>query len=514
MITTPPVPKRLRRNAKVRDFLSLDWLEGDEEIAAVDQTDDDLFAPIRAAYRTEDGIIKYVNEVLGVADIAPYQKDILRAFVRERRVAVRAPHGVGKTALASWCVLWLMSVWDTDVKVVTTASAWRQLIHFLWPEVRKWANKAKWGKIGLDLRRGKEVLEQSIKFADKEAFPVASNDHAKIEGAHASVLAYVFDEAKTIPADIWDAAEGAFSTAGGDTSHVAFALAISTPGEPSGRFYDIHKRKRGYTDWWVRHVKLEEAIAAGRISREWANARKEQWGESAAVYRQRVLGEFDESGEMNVVPLAWVEAANERWHSIDFNKPEHIPGKRSGGVDPAYTGEDKTSIIDLLGSVVMSIETLSKKDTMFVAGKVASMFPKDVPVAIDKIGIGAGVFDRLKELHYQAIGVNVSESAKDSSGKPLTDKSGLQEFVNLRAFLWWLVREALDPDGDDPLALPPDDELTGDLTAPTWSYRSDGKILIESKDDLRLRLGRSTDKADALALALYARMKQRRLRIF
>ena len=71
--------------------------------------------------------------------------------------------------------------------------------------------------------------------------------------------------------------------------------------------------------------------------------------------------------------------------------------------------------------------------------------------------------------------------------------------------MWWGLREALDPANNTGLALPDDPILIGDLAAPTWKRTSTGKIQIESKDDIRTRIGRSTDKADALCLALYVK---------
>ena len=200
---------------------------------------------------------------------APYQDEILAELVQRRRVAVRGPHGLGKSMIAAIAVLWFALSRD-DWKAPTTASAFRQLSKYLWPEIHKWARRLRWDRIGrepFDHHRELQVL--GLKLPGGEAFAVASDDAAMIEGAHARRLLYVFDEAKTIPADTWDAAEGAFATAGEATGDEALALAISTPGAPSGRFYDIHSRRPGYEDWWVRHVKLEEAIRAGRVSEEW-----------------------------------------------------------------------------------------------------------------------------------------------------------------------------------------------------------------------------------------------------
>lgn len=433
-----------------------------------------------------------MREVLK-ADPTAYQEKILRALVEHRRVAVHGPHGLGKTALASWFVLWFMTVHTRDVKVVTTASAWRQLMYYLWPEIRKWGQSANWSLIDVQMRDGQELLERSIRLPNsREAFPVASDNAASIEGAHAAHIAYVFDESKTIPVPTWDAAEGAFST--GD----AYALAISTPGEQSGRFYDICTRRVGLGHWHVIHVTLEEAIEAGRISQEWADLMRAQWGETSDVYKQRVLGEFADSTERQVIPLSWVEAAIERWHMCGGKGPEDAPGIY--GVDPAYTGADKTAVAVLRGNVVEQIEALPHRDTMETAGYVRFQLLRDERsrAYIDIIGIGAGVFDRLDE---QKSRVSTVDARRKTNKRDFT---GLYKFKNLRSFLWWNGRERLDPNGENPIALPPDDELIGELTAPTFEYHSSGDILVEKKEDVAARIGRSTDRADAVLLALYA----------
>ncbi|MCK5603501.1 hypothetical protein KAR91_16570, partial [Candidatus Pacearchaeota archaeon] len=446
-------------------------------------------------YRTEDGIILFVWEVLGVDKIESYQENILRSLIRYKRVAVRGPHGLGKTAVAAWFIIWLNTCHEDDVKVVTTASKWKQLAKFLWPEVRKWVRRADLSKVGVELQRGKELLDMEIKLPGKEAFAVASNDYEAIEGAHAKTIAYIFDEAKAIPNNVFDAAEGAFSTAGEDTDSTAYALMISTPGTAAGRFYEVHKRKPGYEEWHVIHVTLPEVMAAGRISKEWVETRKRQWGEKSSIYKMRVKGEFDTSGEKSVIPLEWVELANDRWYACNGKGS----GRRSLGVDPARFGEDKTAIADNVGYVIETIEYYSKQDTMQTTGATIAAIKGDktINIAVDVDGVGGGVVDRLKELDYNVFGVNAGSK---SAG---TDISGEIGFRNLRSELWWMTRELLDPANGHDVALPPDDLMTADLTAPTFKYTSSGLIQVESKDDIRVRLGRSTDGADAVMLALY-----------
>ena len=448
-----------------------------------------------AEYQTEDGIIRFVREILGVKSITSYQEDILRAFVRTRRVAVRGPHGLGKSTTAAWAVLWAMSVFPTDVKVVTTASVWRQLEHYLWPEIHKWARGARWDLLGMEVREGKELLQLSLKIKDREAFAAASDNPSYIEGAHASVVFFIFDEAKAIPDPMWDAAEGAFSQAGVG-GRLAFALAISTPAEPSGRFYDIHSRKRGFEDWWTRHVTLEEAVRAGQISAEWAEQKRIQWGEESPAFQNRVLGEFSTHAENTVIPLSWIEAATERW----LEQQGVGVGKESIGVDVARFGEDRSAIVRMVGRTMTSLEYVGQRDAMEIAGRVAQMANKKTPIGVDSIGVGAGVVDRLREQGYNVIPINTATSTD------MTDVSGELFFLNLRSAMWWMMRDGLDPTNPYPIAIIPDDELIGELVAPRWRLTSRGAIQIESKDEIRKRLKRSTDGADALGHALLAQM--------
>jgi hypothetical protein len=217
-----------------------------------------------------------------------YQDAILADLPIYRRVCARGPHGLGKTALNAWAMLWFALTRDgSDWKVPATASAWRQLQKYLWPEVHKWTRKLNWSKIGRDpFEYRRELLDLSLKLPTGEAFALASDVPDLIEGAHADNLLYIFDESKLINPETWNSAEGAASNGN------AFWLATSTPGEPNGTFYDIQSKKPGYEDWKTHKVTLEDCIEAGRISEEWAVARKRQWGENSAAFINRVLGDF------------------------------------------------------------------------------------------------------------------------------------------------------------------------------------------------------------------------------
>lgn len=424
----------------------------------------------------------------------PYQEEILGKITTNQRVSVRGPHGLGKTAMMSWIVLWFALTRDgKDWKVVTTASAWRQLEKYLWPEVHKWARAIKWEKIGRAPFDINELFTKTLRLQTGEAFAVASDNPALIEGAHADYILYIFDESKSVIPATFDAAEGALTTPG------AIAVAMSTPGEPHGRFYDIQSKKQGYQDWWTRHVTKEEVIAAGRMSETWAEDRKTQWGETSAVYLNRVEGQFASSDEESVISLSAVEKANDRW--LEISEAGKWGDFVCVAVDVARTGENKTVQALRYAFGIKELKRSSKEDTMQTAGRVeGTMRSLDGPAVIDVIGIGAGVFDRLRELGLEVIPFNASARTN------FMDQSGQFGFANVRAAAWWNLREMLE----DPLgtvALPPDDNLTGDLTSPKWRVMSGAKIIVESKEDIAERLGRSTDDGDAVIMAYWEGMQ-------
>ena len=427
----------------------------------------------------------------------PYQREVLREFPRRRRMCLRSPHSAGKTALAAWIVLWFAlsrERMDGDWKVVMTASAWRQLSHYLMPEIHKWARRLQWDKLDrgpFDQRT--ELLQLMLNLQRGQAFCAASDKPDLIEGAHADRLLYVFDEAKAIPAPTWDAAEGALAS--GD----CLALAISTPGEPQGRFYEIQSRKAGTEDWWVRHVTRDECLGSGRMDSEWAEQRRLQWGEGSAVYQNRVMGEFAATEADGIIPLAWVEAANERWALLEASG---VWGEMTCvGVDVARSGEDRTVLAMRYGNAIRELRRSPRQDTMATTGDVVSAIAGKAAYAIvDVIGIGAGVVDRMREQRLNVQAFNAGEHTD------WRDVSRELQFANLRSASWWNLRELLDPAQGHSIALPPDDLLTGDLTAPHWRMSSGGKILLESKDDIRKRIGRSTDDGDAVVMAFWRSM--------
>lgn len=195
-----------------------------------------------------------------------------------------------------------------------------------------------------------------------------------------------------------------------------------------------------------------------------------------------------------IIPRAWAEAAQARWQADGHGVP-----LSAMGVDVARSGADKTVICRRYGRWFAPLTALQGSDTpdgASVARAVLAEYEAKARVYVDVIGVGSSPYDILKATQGVRVeGVNVG------AGSSATDRSRRLGFANKKAELWWKLREALDPDTGHDLALPPDPELLSDLCAPRWSLHS-GRVAVESKEDVRKRIGRSPDKGDALVLAL------------
>jgi phage terminase large subunit len=130
-------------------------------------------------------------------------------------------------------------------------------------------------------------------------------------------------------------------------------------------------------------------------------------------------------------------------------------------------------------------------DTMFVASQAALNIDRWKPDAtfIDQGGVGGGVVDRLMPLGHHVIGIDFGGAALDP-----------RRFINRRAEMWWSLADWIRAGG----CLPDEPELGRELTAPTYRFDPHGRIQLESKDEIKKRLGFSPDLADAYALTFAA----------
>lgn len=211
---------------------------------------------------------------------------------------------------------------------------------------------------------------------------------------------------------------------------------------------------------------------------------------------QMLYGDFQagiEDDPWQVIPTSWVEHAQKRW--IDYHKK---PEMDSLGIDVARGGKDKTVIARRHGmwfDVPLIYKGEATPNGPKVAGLTIAASRDNAVQHIDVIGVGASPYDFLNNAKQPVVGVNVAESATG------TDKSGKLNFYNLRSQLWWYMREALDPNNNTGIMLPPNKELLADLCAPIWELRGKN-IFVESREDIVKRIKRSPDIGTAYILAL------------
>ncbi len=196
-----------------------------------------------------------------------------------------------------------------------------------------------------------------------------------------------------------------------------------------------------------------------------------------------------------LIPTDWVKAAQARW------QPRTAKGEMTVmGFDPARGGIDKSCAARRHGQwfdELVSAPGAVTKDGPTAAGFVVPLVRNGACICVDSIGIGSSALDFIEGLNLNVYAVNGSEASTAMT------KAGNLRFRNKRAEMYWLLREALDPTNPDPIALPPDIELLGDLTAVRYKVVTMGKeaaIQIRSKDEIREALGRSPDKGDAVAM--------------
>lgn len=389
------------------------------------------------------------------------------------RIAIRSGHGVGKTTLLAWVILWGLVCWGA--KVPCTASTRSQLRDALWSEIALWH------------RRMIEPLRSEIEWqaervvlkgAPNEAFAVArtavANRPEALQGFHGESLIFILEEASGIPEAVYQVAEGALS------GHGAMVIAAGNPTRTSGFFYDAFHSRRN--DWRCVRVSCADSP---RVSPEYIK-RMARFGVDSSIYRVRVLGEFPRSADDTLIPLEWIErAVNAEVEPIEGYRP-------IWGLDVARFGDDSTCLAKRAANHLLEpVIEWRGLDTMQVVGRVKREWEqapealRPHAIMVDAIGIGAGVADRLREIGLPARDVVVSQAAR------------LGVCYRLRDELWWAGRAWFEA---GTACIPDDASLIGELSTPTFSIGSDGLIRAESKDQLKKRGLPSPNRADALLL--------------
>lgn len=432
------------------------------------------FRDLAARYAGHCGL--FVREILRIEPDV-WQDALMAAYDRgDRRISARSAHGVGKSSVVAWISVHHM-LFRFPQKTVVTAPSSGQLFDALFAEIKASINKLPEPLKALFNPTTDRIV---LKAAPEESFISARTARAEtpeaLQGVHSEHVLLIADEASGIPEAVYEAAVGSMS------GHNATTMLLGNPTRTSGLFYRTHTVLR--EQWTTFHV---SAFDSKLVSSDFIEQVKQTYGEDSNAYRVRVLGEFPRSDDDTLIALELAEDAQHR--DVEASPVAAVVW----GLDVARFGNDKSALCKRRGNVVVEpVRRFTKLDTMQLTGIVKAEWdasgPRDRPaeILVDSIGIGAGVVDRLRELELPVRGINVSEAPA------MTER-----FANLRAQLWWDTREWLARRDS---RLPKDDKLIAELTTPKYKFTSGGKIIVESKDDMKRRGLPSPDGADALVL--------------
>ncbi len=425
----------------------------------------------------------------------PWQADVLRRIgegLREGkgpvRIAVASGHGVGKSALVAWLLLWAMAT-RPSTRGVVTANTETQLRTKTWAELGKWHRLAlshEWCDLGAtSLTSAVPETDPSIQAGGRiDMVPWAAHNAEAFAGLHnqGSRVLLVFDEASAIADPIWETAEGALTDADTEIVWVVFG----NPTRTAGRFFECFNRFR--KRWLTQQVDSRKVSLTDKqqLARWVAD-----YGEDSDFVRVRVCGKFPRAGSMQFIGSDLVEAAMARTPDpvADLHQPLVM------GVDVARFGDDRSVIFLRKGRDARTWppEKHQGLDLMTLAGRVAERAAAErvAAVFVDEGGVGAGVVDRLRQLGVPRVfGINFGSAAARFDGEGAKPR-----YANKRAEIWGSVKDWLEQG-----SLAPDPDLAADLSGVEYGFNARGEIQLERKDDMKKRGLASPDIADALAL--------------
>ena len=465
---------------------------------------------------------KFAKDVLRVI-LDPEQKAILLAVQTRKMISVASGTARGKdfvAAVAALCFLYLTPRFNSEgelvenTKVALTAPTGRQVGNIMYPEITRLFNAAKVlpGRlVGMDIRT--EWDEWFL-----TGFKADEHNQEAWSGFHAVNTMFIVTEASGITESIFTAIEGNLQSNSkilivfNPNSSIGYAArTMNSPRWKSFRLDDLT----------APNVIQKKTIIPGQVDYVWVKDKVETWCETIKerdfdegkgdfkfeevlyrpndLFRVKVRGMFPEVSEDVLIPDYWVELAVKRWEENNNT----TTGPRKIGVDVAGMGRDSSVICERIGHFVSKFDVYQsggQAEHMKIAGIVKNLLIGRNTAYIDTIGEGAGVYSRLIEqgLKNKAFSCKFSESAEG-----LHDVTGQYEFVNMKAYLYWAVRDWLNPVNKTNSSLPDLPLLRQELIEVKYIVQSNGKIIIEKKDETKKRLGRSTDYFDALANTFY-----------
>jgi len=402
------------------------------------------------------------------------------------RLATTSGHGIGKSALVSWIILWGLSTMEDSMGVVT-ANTETQL------KTKTWVQLAKWFRLFI----GREYFEMTatkIYSVDPQHMdtwrcdmvPWSERNTEAFAGLHnkGKRILLIFDEASAIPDVIWEVAEGALTD---KDTQIIWAV-FGNPTKNKGRFRDCFYGGKFSHRWLSRAVDSREVTLTDKTQiEEW----RKDYGEDSDFFRVRVKGVFPRVDSESFISWELAVAATER---------TPLPGNAEPlilGVDVGRFGDDPSVILPRRGRDAISFgcEVMYGLDTMQVASRVAASFLRlSASMAfVDEGGVGAGVVDRLRQLRIPVMGVDFG------SGPDGDDVNDATKYANKRAEIWGRMRNWLKIGCIPAKVQGVEVSFTDELTAPNYGMNGNEAIQLETKKEMRRRGIKSPNLADALA---------------
>ena len=429
----------------------------------------------------ETGPRPWQIETLNIIAEALTAEDIEGAL----RIATASGHGIGKSALVSWVILWGLATAPLT-KVVITANTGDQLRTKTWPEVSKWFNLLicrhwfKFEATSIARRNSSGSKEWRC-----DAATWSENNTAAFAGLHnkGRRILLLFDEASQIADKVWEVAEGALT----DEDTEILWLVFGNPTENTGRFRECFAGGRFAHRWRPRQIDSRDVPGTNkREIDKWIA----DWGDDSDFVRVRVKGQFPRGGSMQFIDGEMVDAAMTREAVSHLRQPLIM------GVDVARFGDDQQIITFRRGLDARTVPTLKFRglDLVTLSGKVAeqAMLHGVRAVFIDEGGMGAGVVDMVRVMlpGRLVIGVNFGGKADRymmGGDLPLVADKAAEMWAAMRL---WLKTGAIEKDP----------ELKAELTGRQYGFDTHNAIRLERKEDMKKRGLSSPDVADGLAL--------------
>lgn len=418
------------------------------------------------------------------------QEDIYNSVNENRYTAVRSCHGPGKSFTAATIVTWWLAT-KKDPFVVTSAPTSHQVRTILWREIRRSKKIADLpGKISQGQVPEWRIAEELVAFGRKPAdYLDPLEAAAAFQGIHATHLLVVLDEGSGIPDWLAMACETLI------TNEDSRLLIIGNPDNPISYFAKAFNPGSGFNKIKIT-AQDTPAFTGERVSKDllnkltsklWVEERAKRWGTRSPLYISKVDAEFPSITDDTVfTPDLITNAITNDRSRLAVN----VQGRY--GFDVARLGADESVIYHARNGYIRQVARWAKADTMESVGRYRRLAsdPAHSPTAtIDVNGLGAGVFDRLKELGYEVIPFNGGEKAYNSL-----------RYKNRRTEAYWEAREMMEEGLIDIEA--EDEDLQAELMEVHFKNNSTGQLQIEPKEDIQQRLGRSPDRADAFVMSL------------